>query len=108
MSSTTITRGNAHETFYIAPTLAPVSVAANTTAVQTFSVPGLLTTDFISSGGYIANQTAGIFIAETDCLTNGVLTVQFGNCTTSSATPASGVYEFQIVRYEGPAPVNAV
>jgi len=107
MASTTVARGNAHETFYIAPTLAPVSVAANTTAVQTFSVPGLLTTDFISSGGYIANQTAGIFIAETDCLTNGVLTVQFGNCSTSPAIPASGVYEFQIVRYEGPAPANA-
>jgi hypothetical protein len=107
MSSTTVARGNAHETFYIAPTLAPSSVLASTTAVQTFSVPGLLTTDFISSGGYIANQTAGIFIAETDCLTNGVLTVQFGNCTTSPATPASGVYEFQIVRYEGQAPANA-
>ena len=107
MSSTTIARGNAHETFYIAPSITPAQVAASTTAVQTFTVPGLLTTDYIQSGGYIANQTTGIFIAESDCLTNGVLTVQFGNVTASPATPAAGVYEFQIVRYEGPAPTTA-
>jgi hypothetical protein len=108
MSSTTVTRGNSHETFYIAPSLTPAQVAASTTAAQTFALPGLLTTDYIQSGGYIANQTAGIFIAEADCLTNGVLTVQFGNCSTSAATPAAGVYEFQITRLEGPAPTTAV
>jgi len=108
MSSTTVARGNAHETFYIGPSLTPVAVAANTTAVQTFNIPGLLTTDFIMSGGYIANQTTGIFLAECDCLTNGVLTIQFGNLTSGSLTPAAGVYEFQIVRYEGPIPVTAV
>jgi len=107
MPSTTIARGNAISTFYIAPSITPAQVAASTTAVQTFNVPGLLTTDFISTGGYIANQTAGIFIAETDCLTAGVLTIQFGNCSTSAATPAAGVYEFQIVRFEGSAPLNA-
>ena len=52
MSSTTITRGNSHETFYIQPSLTPVSVAANTTAVQTFSVPGLQTTDIVTVIGY--------------------------------------------------------
>jgi len=108
MSSTTVTRGNSHETFYIAPSLTPAAVAANTTAIQTFNISGLLTTDFIMSGGYIANQITGIFIAECDCLTAGVLTIQFGNLTASSATPAAGVYEFQIVRYENtPAPINA-
>ena len=108
MSSTTVTRGNSHETFYIAPSLTPVAVAANTTAVQTFPLPGLQTTDIIISQGYIANQTTGIFIAESDCLTANVLTVQFGNVTSGSVTPAAGVYEFQIVRAEGPLPVTAV
>ena len=108
MSSTTVTRGNSHETFYIAPSITPTSVAPNITATQTFSLPGLQVTDYIQTGGYIANQTAGIFIAETDCLTNNILTIQFGNCSTSPATPASGTYEFQITRFEGPAPVNAV
>jgi hypothetical protein len=109
MSSTTVTRGNSHETFYIGPSLTPVSVAANTTEVQTFKLPGLQTNDIIMAQGYIANQTAGIFIAESDCLTAGVLTLQFGNLTASPAVPAAGIYEFQIVRAEGfPLPVTAV
>lgn len=108
MSSTTVTRGNSHETFYIAPSITPAQVAANTTAVQTFALPGLQTTDIIIAQGYIANQTTGIFIAETDCLTANVLTIQFGNCSGTAATPASGVYEFQIVRAEGPLPTTAV
>ena len=108
MSSTTIARGNAHEIFYIAPSITPASVAASTTAVQTFPLPGLQTTDIIMAQGYIANQIAGIFIAECDCLAPNVLTIQFGNCTTAAVVPTAGVYEFQIVRAEGPLPVTAV
>jgi len=108
MSSTTVTRGNSHETFYIQPTLAPSAVATVTTAAQTFSVPGLLTTDIIQVIGLNGSQTAGIIIAEADCLTNGVLTIQFGNVTAGSVTPATGVYTIQVVRLEGPAPVTAV
>ena len=108
MSSTTIARGNAHETFYIAPNITPAAVAANTTAVQTFALPGLQTTDIIMPAGYTANQTTGIFTVEVDCLTANVLTVQFGNVTSGSLTPAAGIYEFQIVRAEGPLPLTAV
>jgi hypothetical protein len=107
MPSTTVARGNALSTFYISPSITPAQVAASTTAAQTFNVPGLLTTDFILSGGYVANQTVGIFTVEADCLTNGVLTIQFGNCSVSAATPAAGVYELQIVRFEGPIPATA-
>ena len=108
MSSTTVTRGNSHETFYIAPSLTPTQVAPNTVSNQTFSLPGLQVTDYIQSGGYIANQTTGAFIVEADCLTANVLTVQFGNVLTASVTPAAGVYEFQITRLEGPSPTTAV
>ena len=108
MSSTTVTRGNSHETFYIQPSLTPVSVAANTTAIQTFSVPGLQTTDQLLVFGFNGNQTAGIWVAEADCLTANVLSIQFGNATGSGAIPASGVYTIQVVRLEGPAPVTAV
>ena len=103
MSSTTVTRGNSHETFYIAPSLTPAQVGPNTVSTQTFSLPGLQITDYIQSGGYIANQTTGAFIVEADCLT-----VQFGNVLTASVTPAAGVYEFQITRLEGSAPTTAV
>lgn len=108
MSSTTVTRGNSHETFYIQPTLTPVAVAANTTAAQTFALPGLQTTDIVLVIGLNGSQTAGIVVAEADCLTANVLSIQFGNNTALSATPAAGVYTIQIVRLEGPAPVTAV
>jgi len=108
MSSTTVTRGNSHETFYITPSLTPAQVALNTTAAQTFSVRGLQTTDFVTVIGYQGTQTAGIIVAEADCLTANVLSVQFGNCATASATPASGLYAVQVTRLEGPAPSTAV
>jgi hypothetical protein len=108
MSSTTITRGNSHETFYIQPTFTPVAVAANTTASQTFSVPGLQTTDIVVLLGLNGSQAAGIIIAECDCLNANVLSVQFGNVTGSPVTPTAGVYTIQVTRLEGPAPVTAV
>jgi len=108
MSSTTITRGNSHETFYIQPTLAPVAVAANTTAAQTFSVPGLQTTDIVVVLGLNGTQIAGIVVAEADCLAAGVLTIQFANVTAASVTPSTGTYTIQVTRLEGPAPVTAV
>ena len=108
MSSTTVTRGNSHETFYIQPTLAPVSVAANTTAVQTFAIPGLQTTDIVQVIGFNGSQIAGIVTAEADCLAANVLTIQFGNLTGSGVIPSTGVYTIEVVRLEGPAPVTAV
>ena len=108
MPSTTIARGNSLQTFYIAPSLTPVAVATVTTAAQTFNIPGLLTTDIVSIIGYNGTQTAGITIAEADCLTAGVLTIQFGNVTAGSVTPAAGPYTIQIVRSDGPLPVTAV
>ncbi len=108
MSSTTITRGNAHETFYIQPTFTPGAVAANTTAAQTVALPGLQTTDIVTLIGLNGTQTAGIVVCECDCLTANVLSVQFGNLTAAPVTPAAGVYTVQITRLEGPAPVTAV
>lgn len=108
MPSTTIARGNSLSTFYIAPSLTPSAVSATTTAAQTFSVPGLQTTDIVTVVGYNGSQTTGIIIAEADCLAANVLTIQFGNVTSGSVTPAAGVYTIQVVRAEGPLPVTAV
>ena len=38
MSSTTVTRGNSHETFYIQPTLAPSAVSAVTPATGVYTL----------------------------------------------------------------------
>ena len=108
MSSTTLTRGNVLETFYIQPVLAPAAVASYTSAVQTFTVPGLLTTDIVQTIGANAVQTAGILPGESDCYTNNILSIQFLNVTAASATPAQGAYTIQVSRLEGPAPVTAV
>jgi len=111
MSSTTVTRGNAHETFYITPTLSNASntLAANTTTAVTYTVPGLLTTDLVFVQGVSGTQTAGVVIAEADCTAANTLQIQFGNLTSNaSLVPASGQYIIQITRLEGPAPVTAV
>jgi len=108
MPSTTIARGNAISTFYIAPSLTPVSVLTYVSPAQTFNVPGLQTTDIVTVVGYNGTQTSGIIVAESDCLTAGVLSVQFGNITAGTLTPAAGVYTIQVVRPEGSLPVTAV
>jgi len=108
MSSTTVTRGNSHETFYIAPSITPALVSAAVSALQTFSLPGLQTTDLVQVIGYNGLQTNNIVVAQAECLAANVLSVQFGNVGAANATPASGVYNLQVVRLEGPAPVTAV
>jgi hypothetical protein len=107
MSSTTVTRGNSHETFYIGPSLTPTSVAANITAAETFNVPGLLTSDYVLVQGVVGSQTANVVIAEADVLTAGQISIQFGNTGAAAATPAAGVYVIQVTRIEGPLPANA-
>jgi hypothetical protein len=108
MSSTTVTRGNSHETFYVQASLTPALVTNAVTALQTFSLPGLQATDIVQVIGYNGSQTANIVVAEADCLAANVLSVQFGNVGAAAATPASGTYTIQVVRLEGPAPATAV
>ena len=107
MSSTTVTRGNSHETFYIGPTLTPSSVTNATTSNQTFNVAGLLTSDYVFVVGVVGNQTSGIAAIEADVTAANQLTIQFTNCSAAPATPVSGQYVIQVVRVEGSLPVNA-
>jgi hypothetical protein len=107
MPSTTIARGNAISTFYISAALTPTSISG-ASATQTYSVPGLLTTDIIQVIGVIGSQTAGVSAAEADCLTAGILSIQWINASGSAATPTVGNYALQIVRPEGSLPTTAV
>jgi len=108
MPSTTISRGNALSTFFIAPYLTPVAVLTAVSPAQTFTIAGLLTTDIVTVVGLNGSQVSGIVIAEADCLTNNVLSIQFANITAGTLTPSAGVYTIQIVRAEGPLPTTAV
>ena len=108
MPSTTISRGNVLSQTYIAPYLTPVSVAAYTTAAQTFNIAGLQTTDIVQYVGLSGAQTAGVTGAECDVFTNGVLTVAFLNSTAAGVVPAAGNYVFCITRCENlPLPTTA-
>ena len=110
MSSTTVARGNAHETFYIGPTLTPAALTtASVSSLQTFAIPGLLATDLASLVQYQGNQTSNIAITNVDVASANNLTMQFQNISgaATAITPASGTYVFQIVRSEGPLPTNA-
>jgi len=109
MSSTTVTRGNLHESFIISPTLTPTALGTTaTTSLQTYPIAGLQVGDIVTLIGYQGNQTAGVVVTEADVLTNGVLTIQWGNLISGTAlTPAAGVYNIRVDRLEGPAPTNA-
>jgi len=107
MPSTTILRGNVNAYFLANPSLTP-SAVTGTSASQSFTVPGLLTTDITNVSFNGGAQTAGIAIANDYVSAANTLTIQFVNTSGSSATPASGSYLIEVLRSDGPIPVNAV
>jgi len=107
MPSSTILRGNVKDYFVCNPSITPTAVSG-TASTQTFSVPGLLTTDITNVSYNGGAQTAGIIIANDYVSAAGVLTIQFANVSGSSATPAAGNYLVEVLRTDGlPIPVNA-
>lgn len=72
------------------PTLTPASVAADTSAEQTFTVTGLTVNDKVIVNG--PAQTAGIGIVNARVSAAGTLALTFSNSTAAAATPTAGVY----------------
>jgi hypothetical protein len=106
MPSTTITRGNILSYTLVQISITPAATAANTSAAQTFSVPGLVTTDIVHVS-CVGAQTAGIFVADARVSAANTLSIQFANCTGTSATAASGNYIVEVIDVEGPYPSTA-
>jgi hypothetical protein len=80
-------------------TLSPSSVANATSAEQTFTMTGLLTTDFV----YVNKPTAqaGLGIAGARVSAANTLAITFGNFTGATITPtASEVYVVNVVRVQ--------
>jgi hypothetical protein len=80
-------------------TLSPASVANATSAEQTFTMTGLLTTDFV----YVNKPTAqaGLGIAGARVSAANTLAITFGNFTGATITPtASEVYVVNVVRVQ--------
>ena len=91
--------GNVQEAWSITATLSPVSVAANTTAEQTFAVLGLLTTDYVAVNK--PTTDAGVGIVGSRVSAAGVLALAFVNATAAAVTPTSSeVYRIYVARVQ--------
>lgn len=108
MPGTISSGGNILYSWMIGPSLTPVSVAAATTAEQSFTVKGLQTTDFVDVYSN-ALQTAGIGIVNNRVSAADTLQIGFSNSTAGSLTPVAGQYNIVICRPESvPLPTSAV
>lgn len=76
--------------------LTPVSVAANTAAEQTFSVPGLQVGDFVDISP--PGITPGVSPLVARCSALNTLAVTFVNATAGALTPLAGVYQVKYLR----------
>lgn len=96
--------GNANKLVLVDVVWSPVSVAANTTAAQTVTVPGVvLGQDFVIDVTKPTEQ-AGLGIVGLRVSANNTVTVLFSNNTAAPIVPtASQTYTFLIARRDGPA-----
>lgn len=104
MSGQNLTRGNADRFNLAAVALSPASVAANTSAEQTFTVVGLATGDWVSVNK--PTSQAGLIIGGARVSATNTLAITFGNLTGSPIVPtAAEVYTVVAVRtYAQPIP----
>lgn len=72
-------------------TLDVASVAANTSAEQTFTVPGLTTDMFVSVNK--SDLDAGLVIGNARVSATDTLALTFGNSTAGAVDPASETYK---------------
>ena len=101
MPSSTLARGNILYTTMLQATLSPAQVAANTTAEQTFTVKGLMTTDFVQVCKPTAQAGLGIVGARVSAA--DTLAITFSNNTGAGITPtAAQVYKIRVDRPENP------
>lgn len=89
--------GNVGGIWVMSLTLNPVSVAANTTAEQTFTVQGLRVGDQVLAVNK-PSATAGAGIVNHRVSAANTLAITFSNNTGSGIDPASEVYTVVIVR----------
>jgi hypothetical protein len=86
LGSTTSVQG----IYNIKQVLTPAAVGANTTAEQTFAVPGLQVGDSIDINK--ASHQAGLSIGNVRVSAANTLAIQFVNTTAGSITPTSEQY----------------
>lgn len=85
-----LAQGNIRGWGLVGVTIDPASVAANTTAEQTFPVNGLLVGDFVVAGKPTA--TAGLGIVGARVSATNTLAITFSNSTAAPIDPAAEAY----------------
>lgn len=98
--SSMIPFGNVRGMAAVALSLSPVAVAANTVAAQTFTVRGVLPSDFVQ----ISKPTtqAGLGIANVRASAKDTIEIAFINATAASITPtAAETYRLLVFRPDG-------
>ena len=96
--------GNVQSMVAVSLTLSPASVAANTTAEQTFTCPGIRTSDFVCG---ISKPTAqaGLGIVGLRVTAANTVGITFSNNTAAPIVPtASEVYLVQVARPDSVQP----
>lgn len=107
--SSTLPRGNIANILLLQATLTPSIVNTITAPEQTFTVPGLLVTDFVQVQKPTAQ--AGLGIVGSRVTAANTLGITFVNPTAGNITPTAGeVYLIKVVRQEnqGPLPTAVV
>lgn len=81
---------------HFTPTITPVSVAANTSVEQTFTLTGINSTDTIIINA--PSLVAGVGIAGVRSTAKDTIGITFINATGSGVIPASGTYNIIAIR----------
>lgn len=96
--STMVPRGNLVRLAIVSVTLSPAAVGANTTTEQTFTVPGVRSTDFLMAVSKPTSQ-AGLGIANERVSAANTVAITFSNNTAGAITPtASETYQLLMAR----------
>ena len=102
MSYSMIT-GNVMSAAVLSVSLTPTSVGANTTAAQTFTVPGVKVGDYVAVDP--PSTTTGILVGKARVSAADTVAISFANVTGGSLTPPVGTYVMFVAR-GGSAPAG--
>ncbi len=97
--STTLPRGNVLKMFAVSLTINPASVAANTTAEQTFALTGLAVGDMVLVSK--PSLSAGLSVGDARVSAANTIAITFENHTAGAIDAGSETYQVLVIRPEG-------
>ncbi|MCC6800413.1 MAG: hypothetical protein IT325_09860 [Anaerolineae bacterium] len=104
-----VVRGNAGSMQVIGLALAPAQLAANTSAEQTFLLPGVEATAIIGGVSFLGAMAAATGIVNARMVSAGLLGITFSNSGAGTPTPTAGTFAVTVIRPNvWPLPVNGI